>query len=204
MAHPDIRPVGFNQKHIVDLLYQIVSSIKGICAKLDADSAVSGTTFEANAYTAIVKTIIEDSKGNTTGTARENFISPYGIDDPSLQNLLYQLFDSFETLTEQLDADGGVADTDYEALCYTAKFLGIIEDGKGNALGNGTTFYFRAGGIFVPQLIDLLYNIVDAIETLTEQLDADATVNETNYEALWYTANITVKIENSKGNLLGN
>ena len=112
MAHPDIRPVGFRQKDIVDLLYQIVSSIKGICAKLDADGAVSGTTFEANAYTAIIKTIIEDSKSNRTGTAGEKFISGLGIDDQSLLKLLYQLFDSFETLTEQLDADGGVADTD--------------------------------------------------------------------------------------------
>lgn len=203
MAHPDIRPVGFRQKDIVDLLYQIVSSIKGICAKLDLDSAVSGTTFEANAYTAIIKTIIEDSKGNTTGTAREKFISVLGIDDQSLLKLLYQLFDSVETLTEQLDADGGVADTDYEANCYTAKFLGVIEDGY-NSLGNGTSFYFKAGGVQVPQLIDLLYNMVDAIETLTEQLDADGTVNNTNYEALWYTANITVKIENSQGNVLGN
>ena len=58
--------------------------------------------------------------------------------------------------------------------------------------------------MFVPQLIDLLYNMVDAIETLTEQLDADGTVTDTNYEALWYTANVTVKIESSEGNLLGN
>ena len=203
MAHPDIRPAGFNQKHIVDLLYQIVSSIKGICAKLDADGAVTDTDHEALCYTAIIKTIIEDSKSNTTGTLRDNFISPYGIDDPSMLNLLYQLFDYFETLTEKLDAGGGVSDTDYEANCYTAKFLGIIELGV-NSIGNGTSFYFKAGGVFVPQLIDLLYNMVDAIETLTEQLDADGTVNDTNYEALWYTANITVKIENSQGNVLGN
>lgn len=203
MAHPDIRPVGYGQKHIVDLLYQIVSSIKGICAKLDDDSAVTDTNHEALCYTAIIKTFIEDSKGNTTGTSRDNFISPYGIDDPSLLTLLYQIFDSFETLTEKLDAGGGVADTDYEELCYEALFLGIIEL-RNNSIGNGTTFYFRAGGVQVPQLIDLLYNMVDAIETLTEQLDADATVNNTNYEALWYTANVTVKIENSKGNVLGN
>ena len=191
MAHPDIRPAGFNQKHIVDLLYQIVSSIKGICAKLDDDSAVTDEDHEALCYTAIIKTFIEDSKGNTTGTSRDNFISPYGIDDPSLLNLLYQIFNSFETLTEKLDDGGGVADTDYEANCYTAKFLGIIELGA-NSIGNGVTFYFRAGGVFVPELVDLLYNMVDAIETLTEQLDDDGTVNNTNYEALWYTASITV------------
>jgi len=204
VTHPDIRPAGFNQKHIVDLLYQTVSSIAGICAKLDSDGGVTDTDYEALCYTAKIKTIIEDSKGNITGTARENFISPYGIDDPSLLNLLYQLFDAFETLTEQLDADDGVTDTDYEALCYTAKFLGIITIGNGNSLGNGTTFYFRAGGVQVPELIDLLYNMVDAIETLTEQLDADGGVTDTTYEALWYTANITVKIENSQGNILGN
>jgi len=203
MTHPDIRPVGYRQKDIVDLLYQIVSSIKGICAKLDADGSVTDETYEANAYTAIIKTVIEDSKSNTTGTARDKFISPYGIDDQSLLKLLYQLFDSFETLTEQLDADGGVSDTDHEELCYEAKFLGIIEDGN-NSIGNGTTFYFKAGGVQVPQLIDLLYNMVDAIETLTEQLDAGGGVSDTNYEALWYTANITTTIEDSQGSVLGN
>lgn len=204
MAHPDITPRGISQKHKVDLLYQIVSTIAGICAKLDSDGGVTDTDYTALCYTAIIKVMVEDSKDNKTGNTRDYFISPYGISDKALQALLYQLFDSFETLTEKLDADGGVTDTDYEALCYTAKFLGIIEDGKGNALGNGTSFYFRAGGFEVPELIDLLYNIVDAIETLTEQLDADGGVTDTNYEALWYTANITVKIENSKGNLLGN
>jgi hypothetical protein len=54
------------------------------------------------------------------------------------------------------------------------------------------------------QLIDLLYQIVNAIETLTEQLDADGTVTDTNYEALWFTATVTMRVENSQGNVVGN
>jgi hypothetical protein len=54
------------------------------------------------------------------------------------------------------------------------------------------------------QLIDLLYQIVNAIETLTEQLDADGTVTDTNYEALWFTAKVTMHVQNSQGNVVGN
>jgi hypothetical protein len=204
--HPDIKPDGLSQKDYVDLLYMIVSSIKGIAAKLDADSAVSGTDFEANAYTAIFNIIINDSKGNRTGITGNHIISPTGISDPALIELFYQIFDSIETLTEQLDADGGVADTNYEALVYTANYLWNVTRQNGNTIGNGVAFYFNpsSGMQNQKELVNLLYAIVDSIETLTEKLDADGTVNDTNYEALWFTANITLRVRNGQGNVVGN
>jgi len=198
------------QGDLVNLLYQVVYSIKGICAKLDDDATVTDTDYEANVYTAIFNGSITDDKGNnlnnqvSTAVDRYFMITPTGLTNGALIELLYQIFDMVETLTEQLDADTGVADTDYEANCYTALFTWIVENCKGSQLGNGTTFYFRNGSENRKELVNLLYQIVNAIETLTEQLDADGTVTDTDYEALWFTATILMRVENSMGNVVGN
>lgn len=205
-----IKPTGMKQGDLVNLLYQVVYSIKGICAKLDDDATVTDTDYEANVYTAIFNGSITDDKGNnlnnqvSTAVDRYFMITPTGLTNGALIELLYQIFDMVETLTEQLDADTGVADTDYEANCYTALFTWIVENCKGSQLGNGTTFYFRNGSENRKELVNLLYQIVNAIETLTEQLDADGTVTDTDYEALWFTATILMRVENSMGNVVGN
>ena len=211
-----IKPGGLSQRNLVDLLYMIVAAIKGICAKLDDDGGVTATTYESSAYTAIFNGYIEDSRGNSVmnrandGSGNyvtdERFfiITPMGISDHDLNECLYQIFDMFETLTEALDTDA-LTDSTYEALCYTALWTWKIENRKGSTLGNGNTYFFRPGGMHnQDQLIDLLYQIVNAIETLTEQLDADGTVTDTNYEALWFTAKVTMRVQNSQGNVVGN
>lgn len=199
----DIKPTGMKQADEVDLLYQILASLKGICTKLDADGGVPLTTYLANCYTAIFDIDVCDSKGNSSLNGGRYTITPTGITGQARQELLYQIFNSFETLAEQLDADG-LTDSTYEALCYTAKFLWKVENSVGSSLGNGTTYYFRNGCGDLKQLVDLYYAIIDAIETLTEQLDADGTVTDTNYEALWFTATILTKVTNSAGNTVGN
>lgn len=206
--HPDIRPNGLNQKDEVDLLYQIVSSIKGICAKLDDDGGVPLETYEANVFTAIFNGSITDTKGNLVQNfVREKgfyIINPTGMSDAARLECLYQIYDMFETLTEQLDTDV-LTDSTYEALCYTALLLHMVTNQNGDTLGNGNAYWFRPGGV-TPQdaLVDTYYNIVDAIETLTEQLDADGTVTDTDYEALWFTANVLKRVENSQGSVVGN
>ena len=199
-----------SQRNLVDLLYMIVASIKGTCAKLDDDAGVPMTDYEENVYTAIFNGSIEDSRGNnlinavSTQPDRFFIIRPDGITDKDLNECLYQIFDMMETLTEQLDADV-LTGSDFEALCYTALLLWNIENARGASLGNGTTYYFRPGGMFnQDQLTDLLYQIVNAIETLTEKLDADGTVTDTDYEALWFTATVTMRVQNSQGNVVGN
>lgn len=211
-----IKPGGLSQRNLVDLLYMIVASIKGICAKLDDDGGVTAETYESSAYTAIFNGYIEDSRGNSimnrandgsgTYVTDERFfiITPMGVSDHDLNECIYQIFDMFETLTEALDTDA-LTDSTYEALCYTALWTWKIENRKGSTLGNGNTYFFRPGGMHnQDQLIDLLYQIVNAIETLTEQLDADGTVTDTNYEALWFTATVTMRVQNSQGNVVGN
>ena len=211
-----IKPGGLSQRNLVDLLYMIVASIKGICAKLDDDGGVTAETYESSAFTAIFNGYIEDSRGNSimnrandgsgTYVTDERFfiITPMGVSDHDLNECIYQIFDMFETLTEALDTDA-LTDSTYEALCYTALWTWKIENRKGSTLGNGNTYFFRPGGMHnQDQLIDLLYQIVNAIETLTEKLDADGTVTDTNYEALWFTATVTMRVQNSQGNVVGN
>lgn len=205
-----IKPGGMDQRAIVNLLYQVVAAIKGICAKLDDDAGVTSTDYEANVYTAIFNGEITDGRGNilrnSVSTKMDRYISvsPAGLTPAALTELLYQIFDMLETLTEQLDAGEGVTDTDYEAKCYTAKILWIIENVKGSVLGNGTAFYIRPGSIPESILVEVFYNLVDAIETLTEKLDADTGVTDTNYEALWFTATILMRVQNSVGTVVGN
>lgn len=207
---PNIKPVGLAQKDLVDALYMTVSSIKGICAKLDLDATVTGVDYEDNCYTNIFTVSITDSGNNVTGNtgSEVHFITPTGIDNNSLNALIYQIFDSFETLTEQLDADAGVGNGSgtYEALCYTALFLYNVTNQAQSKLGNGVTAYFTPiCTLNHPDLVDLLYTFFNAIETLTEQLDADAAVGNGagTYEALWFTAIMLLQIQNGAGSSIG-
>ena len=203
-----IKPTGMSQRNLVDLLYMIVNSIKGICAKLDLDDNTDAT-YTALVYTAIFNGSIEDSRGNfiinrvSTKDDRFFIITPTGIDNKALLECLYQIFDMMESLTEQIDADDA-STSNYEALCYTALYLWIIENCKGSQLGNGTAFYFRAASENRKELVNLLYAIVYSITTLAAKLDTDAVPAGSNYNALWYTAKILMRVQNSQGSVVGN
>lgn len=206
---PQIKPNGISQKNLVDLLYMILYSITGICAKLDLDDNTDDT-YLASVVTAIANGEIRDSRGNyimNRVTAKDDrffVISPEGISDAALLECLYQIFDMMKTLTTQLDADDASSST-YLALIYTAIYLWIVENCKGSQLGNGTVYYFRPGGVFnYDQLVDLLYAIVNSITTLAAKLDTDAIPAGTDYKALWFTATILMRVENSKGSVVGN
>jgi hypothetical protein len=211
-----IKPTGMSQRNLVDLLYMIVSSIHGICAKLDLDDNADAT-YEADVFTAIFNGSIEDSRGNSIMNRANDgatppvyvtddrffIISPNGLDNKALLECLYQIFDMMETLTEQCDADNLSSDN-YEALIYTAHYLWIIENCKGNQLGNGTTFYFRNAAENRKELVDLLYAIAHAHQTLTEKLDTDGVPSGSNYKALWFTATFLMRVANSQDSVVGN
>lgn len=205
-----ISPRGMSQRNLVDLIYSLTAAVKGICAKLDDDGGVTLETYEENAYTAIFNGHIEDTKGNSIMnrvTAKDKHfyhITPNGIDTKSILTWLYDFFDMMETLTEQCDTDN-LGDSDYEELVYTAYYLWKVTNQSGNTLGNGTTYWFNPGGVMNNgQLIDCLANIVYSFDVFTKKLDADGTVTDTNYHALWDTATILMQIEDSKGNIRGN
>ena len=202
-----------NQRDLIDILYMIVTSMRGIAAKLDADGSVTLTTYLAN-VDALFNFAIEDSRGNylNLGKAESStlpptfIIGPKGIDNRALIELLYMIFNAWETMCEQLDGDGNPpTNTDYEAIAYTAIYLKNVMNGHGNTLGNGTVYTFTPHGVTAQwPLVDLLYMILDGIETFTEQADTDAAPADSNYEALWFTANITLTVENSSGDRVGN
>lgn len=221
----DIKPTGLTQTNLIDLLYMIVSSLQGICVKLDADGP--GTTHNANCITALFNVVIEDCRGNyinlaateTSTLNRTKIISAKGISDDALLELMYSITLCMETLTEQLDAEALTLNT-YESAAYTAMFLHMIENQQGNRVGNSggmfdsdgsaSAYCFRPGGVGDQHmLVDWLYNCLNGIYTLvtnqtTTGLDGDATLTDTDYAALWWTANITLTVENSFGNLIGN
>lgn len=206
MAKVDIKAGGMSQKDLVDLLYQIVSSIKGVCAKLDDDGGVPLTTYEANCYTAKILTVIEDSKGNRTGVGGGKIISPTGITGEALIELLYEIFDAGATLLTQLDTDS-LTDSDYLSSLYSSSFPYNVIKGNGSSLGNGGAGSYTFGPTAAPDdphLIDLLYSLVNVIHLTAAKLDADGTVTDTTYDSLWYTANILTVIENSAGSTIGN
>lgn len=205
----DIKPSGLVQHREVDLMGQLMRSLQGICQKLDDDAGVPLTTYEANVITAILNMAILDGKNNYIHNfVREEGwlkIEPTGLTDKARQAFLYQFLDMLETLTEQLDADV-LTDSNYEALCYTATMTGYqVENEKGSIIGNSTDYTFRSGGSGDQrQLVEFYYDAVNSIETLTEKLDADGTVTDTNYEALWFTAVILTRVENGARSVVGN
>lgn len=208
----DIKPNGLNQKDLVNLIYMIITSIRGIAAKLDSDGSVTDTDYNDN-VDACFNLVINDCRGNYLNLARaasstlpRTFIlGPQGYDQARSSDLLYMIFNAWETLCEQLDSDANPpTSTDYEANAYTAKFLALVENSKGNTLGNGVTYTFRSGAYDQKQFVDILYDILDGIETFCGQADDDADPADSNYEALWFTNNITLTVENSAGNRVGN
>lgn len=206
----DIKPTGVNQKALIELLGVIPGAISTCCQQLDADAGVTDVNYNALCYTAIFDNVIVEilqgiRVGNAGNALGVPIISPNGITDASLLRLMYDIYDCLETLTEKLDADVLVNNTNYEALCYTAKCLYQVTYDNYHYLGNGTSYYFRPGGVMnLGPFVNWLYGVLDAYHTLTLKLDADAGVVDTTYTANHYTGAIFYTVEDSKGNRLGN
>src|SRR5574343_259126 len=134
-------------------------------------------------------------------------IKPGGLSQRNLVDLLYMIVAAIKGICAKLDDDGGVTATTYESSAYTAIFNGYIEDSRGNVLinrandGAGTYvcddrfFYIRPDAISDKDLNECLYQIFDMLETLTEACDTD-NLGDSTYEALCYTAKLTVIVEN--------
>jgi len=229
--HPDIKPNGVDDKYLIDLMYMLQQSMYGLCLKLDNDATVPLTTYVENCYTPIFHTQVWDYRGNKTQnvTTLDHIIMPSGgLSNAALIQWIYDYINAFETLAEQCDTDG-LNSSDYEDNCYEALILPyIFESGRydqttilGNTVSTGgfTTMLDTAGTPWLVTrigptgrpndriLCDLFYDILNAWETLCEQLDTDAATTpptDTDYEALWYTATVLMRVENSQGNVLGN
>lgn len=213
----DIKPTGLRQRDLVDLIYQLTSSLKGICEKLDADGTSPATDFTATCFTAIFNFTIEDSKGNrvynyldeTSSVYPHVVISGRGISTRDIVEWMYQFVYAMYTLSAKCDSEALTLNT-YEAIAYTAVLTDRITNSKGSSIGYGTDYTFGpTAALNNKQFIDFLYKAVYSIYALvtdqtTSGLDGDGTLTDTNYAALWYTANITLTVENSSGDRIGN
>jgi len=222
--YADISPAGVSDKYLIDLMYMLQQSMYGLCLKLDNDATVPLTTYVANCYTAIFREEVWDYRGNKTQnvTNVDHIITPAGgLSSAALCQWLYDYANAFETLAEQLDTDV-LTDSNYESLCYYACILPyMFEDKTGTIIGNDNTsggfsttpdgaapwIATKIGPTAKPNdriLCDLFYDFLNAWETLCEKLDLDGTVTDVNYEALWYTATVLMKVANSADSVLGN
>jgi len=213
----DLKPTGLVASDFVDCIYLWWAAFKGICAKLDDDTGVTATTYEALCYTAIFNGCIEDTRGGqlinavSTKAARFYHITPRGYDDPAILECFYDMLDAMETLSEKLDLEG-LTFTNYEAIAYTAICTQKVMNQTGEStLGNGSAaFTFRPGGICAEaQIVEFMYNAFEFIHLLTSNettsgLDGDGTVTDTDYEELWYTDALDRVIMNSVGSTIGN
>lgn len=211
-ANADIKPTGWNQRDLVDLLYMIITSIRGIAAKLDSDASVTDTDY-LTTVDAVLNLVIEDCKGNylnlenteTSSLVPMIAISPTGLDRARSSDLFYMLHRAWHLMCAKLDADAAPpTSTDYDSECNSAIIPFVIEDSKGNTTGNGTEFYFRLGSFPQKQVVDFLYDLIYGIDLFCQQADTDAAPADTDYESLWYTNNITLTVENSAGSRIGN
>jgi hypothetical protein len=209
-VNADIKPNGVNQRDVVDLLYDLTTSLQGLANKLDADDA-GVSTYLSGAVTAVFNVVITDTKGNTVNLAGAEsstvaplyIISPNGLTNEALLEWMYQWVASLYAMCVLLDGSAEAALTTYVANVYTAIMTDRIVNRRGETTGASYTFTFNSVDKDGGQFVDWLYDAVNAIETLTEQLDTDG-LGDTDYEALWFTNNIPLTVENSAGNRVGN
>jgi hypothetical protein len=203
----DISPRGIKQGDLVDLMYMLTAGQYGLAVKLDVDVLISNTL--SLAYNAVFNCTIVNSKGNyisnvpsaADSRAPHPMFSPTGITNAGLREWMYQFTESLRIMCVRLDAGAGISGN--VAACYTAILTPKIPNYKGDMTGAGSTLVLRAvdkrGGL----LVDWLYRAINAVYTLTTRADASA-LTAVDYESLWFTNNITLTVENSQGNRIGN
>lgn len=231
-GYPQIKPSAVTDKYLIDLMYMLQASMHGVCTKLDAEAA-GLDTYLANCYSALFHVRLFDYRANMTTdeTTVDHVVEPAGgLSTAAFIEWIYDWINAFETLCEQLDGDAAIADdTDYESLCYHALILPyMFESGRYNQttiLGNDNTsggitgvdtggtpwLLTKIGPVGKPNdrvICDLFYDMLNAWGTLLVKIDADADAAappaDNDYAALWYTATILMRVENSAGNSLGN
>jgi len=135
-----ISPGNITDAALNAVMYQINLSLETLAEQLDTD-ALTLNTYESAAYTAVMLQRIENAKGNLIGVGTAFTFKPGGMfNQKQLVEFLYNCFYSIYLLTADntttgCDADGTLTDTDYEALCYTAICILMIENGAGSQIG---------------------------------------------------------------------
>ena len=206
--HADITPTGFGQKELVRLFRYFFAGLEGVAAKLDGTDNTDAT-YEAT-LDAIHSVIITDDLGNyyhnvaaeSSSLGPPAVLTPYGISDAALMDILYQLHFCFYTMLVQVDADDITTGT-YLATCWTGKIAHRFINRFGTMTGLGSAYYFRPGGVTNhKELVEALYTYFYYWDIFLDKLDTDASPNATNFAELW-SDTILLRIRNAAGDTMG-
>jgi hypothetical protein len=123
LAADPIKNNGVFQGAVVTLLGTILTKVNALNAKLDLDGGVTDTNYAATWNLAALDA---------------NQISQGGLNQPALYTRLALIVTNWTGILAKLDADGGVADTDYGTLGSVA--LGATVKGTGISQGDLVSF----------------------------------------------------------------
>ena len=137
-------------------------------------------------------------------------IKPTGLRQRDLTDLMYGLTYSLQGLCDKLDADDAAVTT-YASGCFDAVMNCTIENSKGSAVKNFLSetssimphFIVSGRGVGSKELVNWMYQWTYTFYLMCAKLDGSAGVTDTDYTALCYTAYLTDKITNGKGNSIG-
>lgn len=127
-------PNSIGEKERIAILYQIFNMWETLLEKCDADH--TDTDYEELWYEATFLWRVMDHRGNILGNSNYLFRPGGGGDYRELIGLYYAILASIEGVTAKLDDDTAVADTNYEALWYTATNLVKVTNPAGLTKGN--------------------------------------------------------------------
>lgn len=154
---------GVKQGDLVDLLVLIKTNWNAILTKLDADTGVADTDYNA------LQALTMPAGISTTETK--------GIrDQGQIVTFLDNFITKFNAVLAKLDLDGTVTDTNFASLLALTDVVGAEKDAIHNA------------GMDQGAMVKMLDLIIAGIAALTAKLDLDGTVNGTNYASLWNVA----------------
>lgn len=152
---------GVYQSYLVDLISMLKTNWNAALTKLDADATVNGTNYNSLWAVSIPEGIQTDGMKAIR-------------DEGLVHDFLQSLRDSINGVNAKLDLDSGVADTNYAALWDVADYIGERGDDGIQRIGEqqGSVVFF-------------LNLLITNINGILAKLDADGTVTDTNYAALW-------------------
>lgn len=145
---------GMHQKDLVAQLTELETQWNAILTKLDNDGGVTDTDY--NALGAI------DLNNTVVGSK--------GLSQDFIVSVLDSFVTKFNTILAKLDDDGGVADTNYEALWAITD---VVNAGSAFTIAGNKNVAVDNRGMNQGALYDLLNTVVTNVNGLNAKLDAD-------------------------------
>jgi len=161
----NIRPRGYWQKGIYDLVYNLVTNFNALLYKLDRDGGVADTNYEG----------LYRITSPSIGTTYAKDVRPDGIFISDIVSLCKQLRANFNSVMDKLAADGTVNGTTI--------FTGLKFATSGYVIDNYNSGIMPLG-LHQGDFVDFLNIMVDKFDAALVLLDADSGVSGTDFSSL--------------------